>query len=1217
MIRRKAYGLVWILVVLLFLIPSALSSTIDPTVIRALEKQEEVSVIVTLVEPPAIPSHLKSSTPEAAIEQLRETVQEQQEKVLDTLDLKEEQTAISIAPRVSTTTEDTDYEFILGHQFSTINGFSGKVTEEALEKLAADPHVKSIAYDRPIHLLLDTSGPLINADEVHNLSINGQWINGTGETVCVIDTGIDYTHSALGSCNSSTVLAGTCAVVIGGVDIADRDNDPLDGNGHGTHIAGIIASQDSTYRGIAPGVKLVAVKVFPGTSGTTNSSNVIAGLDWCRNNATIFNISIITTSLGDSIQHAGTCDDDSLANAVNIVANRGFFVAAASGNNGFSNGINSPACASNVTSVSRSNDDDSISSGGNSGANLDLLAPGTTIKSLALGSGFTENSGTSMSSPHVAAAAALFRQYSRSVYGVTPTIFQIENKMKRTGVLLTDARNGLLFPRLDILAAVQPLINFTANSPANNSSTANPFALINISADVNLSSALLQWDYTNGTIRNITMTLVNQSSFYENVTGLSTANYTYKVFGNDSANLFGVSEERTLRINLIPPVINISTPINASYYRQALTMNITITSSLAISFSNYSLVNASGTEFQNGTNNSINTSPFTWTELINFSNSTFPDGNYTLFVSANDSTNNLARSSVLLIIDKSAPALFTPQRNPEPIFNNDTVIIRINVTDQYLNTTAIYLEANFSGTVTNYSMAWETGDRYNATISGKANLSNNGNISYVIHALDLVGNKNTSETYSFLVKNRAPTTVTITFPANGTVVEVGNNSRFNASAADPDGDAITYNWNFSDGTALASGQNTTHQFNSTGTFVIIVDTTDGVNHTLANITIISNDTQAPTTTLISYNSEHHLQRNGNSQNVNATFFDHSGIFTASLTSNSSTKTATCTEGSTTWSCTWNWNSLAVGSHTFTIETKDNFATRHTNSTSYTFSVTSCSDTSKNGDETGVDCGGSCNLTCSASDSGSSSSSGGSGGAGGGSSAGASPDLSTTEGTTPTVLGVNPPSETEESKSTISAEPPAVVVDTSQPVRFSLGTSLEKGKILTIPINDKQIPVNEIILDADITRNLTIEVVSYSQKPDDLLELTGVYRYLDILPHLTNDDLDKGSITFTVPQSWLLENNYAEETVALNALRGNTWKPLKTKLIFADGNNLLFQAKIEDLSYYAITAKSELELSWFGRLIPPKIGTKEFVLFGLIIFIAVLLIIYLMIRKKEE
>ncbi len=1189
--KKESRLILWIAVVSLLLVPLLDAALVDPSVVAALEKQDEVPVIVTLRDSSPETTSITSASPPLGVVQLREEVKEQQEEVLNKLDIKSELNDYNDSHKDS-------YNFDLDHQFSTINGFSGKVTEEALDTLLADPNVKSIVYDRPIRLALDVSGPLINADDVRNITFNGQNMNGTGETVCVVDTGVDYTHTALGGCNITTVLAGTCSVVIGGADVADSDNDPLDGNGHGTHVAGIVASRDSVYSGIAPGAKLVAVKVFPGTSGTTTTSNAIAGFDWCRNNATLFNISVITSSLGDSVDHTTACDDDSLASAANTAANAGLFVTAASGNNGFTDGINSPACASNVTSVGRVGDSDVVFSTSNGGSILDILAPGTSIRSLALGSGFVDNSGTSMSSPHVAGAAAIYIQYWKRVYGITPTVLQIETKMKRTGKQITDTRNSLAFPRIDILAAVQPLINFTSNSAANNSTTGNTFALINITSDINITHSLLQWNYTNGTIRNLTMTRNNLTNYHLNVTGLSNANYSYRVFGNDSANSIGQSVERILHVDLVPPEITFTTPANSSYHRQALTMSVTIIDSFSLSFSNYSIRNASGGEVQNGTNSTLNTSSFTWSSLINVSNSTFPEGNYTLLVFANDSVNNSNSSSITFIVDKSAPTIFNHNRTPETIFNNDTVVIHINTTDRYLNTSAIFMEANYSGTATNYSMTLESGDLYNVTIRGTTNLSNNGNISYVIHTFDLAGNKNTSETFSFVVKNHAPSGLTITFPSNGTVIEVGNTTRFNATATDVDGDSLTYIWNFSDRTSSVSQQNTTHQFNFTDTLVVVVNVTDGVNSTLANITVIINDTQAPATNSIGYNSEHHLQRNGASQNVNVSLFDYSGMANASLTFNGTLQTRTCTDANTTWNCSWAWNSLSVGSYNFTVNATDNFTTRHTNSTTYSFTVTSCSDSSQNGDETGVDCGGSCSTSCSSGSSGSTGAGGGGGGGGG------STTTTSVEVKKPVPAPISVPT-TSPVTETVTKEESKVVEEAPLPTTVSQQVSLVNGKTSVVKISDNKISIDEITINSKTDKSVTLDVVYHPVKPVAIPALDNTYQYLEIVSQFNKEDMDGATVTFNVPVSWLTANGFVEDSVKLQTLEAEIWSPLKTRLISLKDDHYVYQAKLEHLSYFAITATTK----------KPLFNMAGYVLIGLLSLIILLLIIYLIVRKR--
>src|SRR3989344_775853 len=411
----------WTLVVGFLLVPLVSAAVIDPDIVAALEERESVSVIVTLYD------DTKASGTTASGKS------EDTEDILNKLDAAKDISAGS---------------FELAYQFESIKGFSGTATKEGVHALAEDSNVKSIEYDRPLRLLLSNSRPKINADEVQVVSLAGEFINGTGETVCIIDTGIDYTHPAFGSCTLEMVQDGLCPGVISGVDIADDDDDPQDTDGHGTHVAGIVASRDGTYRGIAPGAQIAAVKVFADNSVVASTSDVILGVEWCQNQSSALTISVISLSLGDDeVSSASNCDSDPLAAVLNAAVGSGFFVDAASGNDGNSAGIAAPSCASNVTSVGSVNNGDAVSSFSNSAANLDLLAPGHAIKSVKLGGGFVTYAGTSMAAPHVAGAAALFLQYWQKAYDLVPTAQQIEDKLKATGKQITDSRNGLVFSR--------------------------------------------------------------------------------------------------------------------------------------------------------------------------------------------------------------------------------------------------------------------------------------------------------------------------------------------------------------------------------------------------------------------------------------------------------------------------------------------------------------------------------------------------------------------------------------------------------------------------------------------------------------------------------------------------------------------------------------------------------------------------------------------------
>jgi subtilisin family serine protease len=191
-----------------------------------------------------------------------------------------------------------------------------------------------------------------------------------------------------------------CGNIIGGYNFVNYNYDPMDDNGHGTHVTGIITSNDPYSRGIANGTKIMAAKVLD-SSGSGMDSDVIAGIEWCANN----NAQIISMSLGGD-EFSGTCDSDILAQAVNNAANKGIPVVVAAGNGG-KNGITTPACASGAIAVGATDKNNSVVGFSSKGSELDIVAPGYRINSTKPNNAFGFMSGTSMAAPHVSGVIAL------------------------------------------------------------------------------------------------------------------------------------------------------------------------------------------------------------------------------------------------------------------------------------------------------------------------------------------------------------------------------------------------------------------------------------------------------------------------------------------------------------------------------------------------------------------------------------------------------------------------------------------------------------------------------------------------------------------------------------------------------------------------------------------------------------------------------------------
>ena len=376
----------------------------------------------------------------------------------------------------------TDKEFRLSYTSLRGRGFSGNITLEGIKKLKNNPNVLRVYLPIFGGTSLQQSLPLINATKVWNLSYTGK-----GQTICVIDSGINYTHPNLGNCiRTNNISDGVCNKVIGGYDFYNTDADPYDDYSHGTHVAGIVAA-NGTLNGTAPYSKIVAVKVT-NNQGNWNGLDLAEGIDWCNDNKNRYNISVITISLGtfDLYNNATICDTTLVGISANEAYNNGIFIDASSGNNANLTHMTLPACASNVTSVGSVYDSevgaksfctqvngsgncikfcsdittytDKMSCFTNRGLNLDLLAPGSVINSTYIDGAYFKDSGTSMAAPHVAGAAALLLEADPTL---TPN--QIKTILQDKGKPVQDIFDGcqvgiqctnLTFKRINVLEAV-------------------------------------------------------------------------------------------------------------------------------------------------------------------------------------------------------------------------------------------------------------------------------------------------------------------------------------------------------------------------------------------------------------------------------------------------------------------------------------------------------------------------------------------------------------------------------------------------------------------------------------------------------------------------------------------------------------------------------------------------------------------------------------------
>ena len=393
-----------------------------------------------------------------------------------------------------------------------------QIRREDIAIVANDSAVVGVQEDKPMPLLMKESTVIVGS-----VAANQAGYGGTGITVAVLDTGVAKNHEFLAgqvvaeACFSNAYTNDTslCPRGTNTTNAVSNDVDsatPCVGYTscyHGTHVAGTVAGKvidkgSYVLRGVAPDAKIISIQVFTGFVPTgcdpvgnpecipylgSWSADQILAMDWLlthRGTAGWGTLAALNMSLG-GYQYASTCDSDNSALKRYIDTLRGHNVATiiGSGNNGWSDSISSPACISSAIAVgatttsaaigyegttavdqvaSYSNAPTSANNGinGNGDRLLDFLAPGSFIYSAtnATTTSYIWSAGTSMAAPHVAGAWAIMKQAAPYA-----SVAQISQWLSSTGTSITDTRNSLVLPRINVDDAV--VFALSAPTPTN------------------------------------------------------------------------------------------------------------------------------------------------------------------------------------------------------------------------------------------------------------------------------------------------------------------------------------------------------------------------------------------------------------------------------------------------------------------------------------------------------------------------------------------------------------------------------------------------------------------------------------------------------------------------------------------------------------------------------------------------------------------------------
>lgn len=318
------------------------------------------------------------------------------------------------------------------------------LTEQQIEELLSDPLVKAIHQNTYREKHLEQSLEVVEQEQAY------EWgATGDGYSIAILDTGVDYTQSDLGSC----IGPGPDCKVLLSFDTAKEDGQSdADPYKHGTNVAAIASR-------MAPKAKIIAIDVFD--KKVAFDDDILDALGWVISNREKYNIVAVNMSLGSPLKPGEVCQTLLYDNALKLLLYSGIQVVVSSGNTNIKDNVSYPACHPLAITVGATTDNstpattykhcsdpslsvDSVTCFSDSSEAVDVYAPGTNITA-----GGIKLSGTSQAAPHVAGSLAALKSKFRD-----KTTEELVLRIQQTGKTVTDSANGLTRKRLNLASAM-------------------------------------------------------------------------------------------------------------------------------------------------------------------------------------------------------------------------------------------------------------------------------------------------------------------------------------------------------------------------------------------------------------------------------------------------------------------------------------------------------------------------------------------------------------------------------------------------------------------------------------------------------------------------------------------------------------------------------------------------------------------------------------------